>query len=487
MIDIKNLHIWYPEAKTPAIENLNFSVAEGEAIAIIGPNGCGKTTLGYCLCGIIPHLLKGRMEGQIIINGNDVKNCKLEDTIRSVGYIFQDPDAQFVTLRVRDELVFGLENIGIPDSEIDERIKELVDDFNISHLWDKEPQNLSMGEKQRVILASVIALEPNILLFDEPTSNLDLRGKKEFLKVVNKFKAKGFTIILFTHDFELAKNVADRIIVLHNKTIKFDGSKDLLSSNEIHRLFEIDAKKQEQVNPPEIPIQIIESKNISYRHNKANRMSLKGISFTINQGEILGLVGPNGSGKTTLLYILNGLIKPNSGDIITMGENIAHINFKDFSKMQGIVFQNPNHQIFGSSIREELEFGLKNINLSDKEINERINYVSSIIKYDDFERDPHELSYGQRKLLSIATVLAMKPQIILVDEPELGVDIGGISKIKNILLDLNKQGTTLVISSHNLDFIEEIAHRVLFLVDGEVKDVGLTENIMGPIHDFFDR
>lgn len=485
MIHTNNLSFWYPRVDVPIISQINLEIETNETIAIVGPNGSGKTTLGYCLCGVIPHLINGKMEGEVIVDGKDTKKHPLEDFISDISIIFQNPDAQFVTLRVKDELAFGLENIDLPQEEIDNRVTEVVKHFGLSELLNSAPQDLSMGQKQKVALASVIAMKPKILLLDEPASTLDPRGRKRFLKVINELK-KDLTIVLLTHNFDYVKSIADRVVVLHNKTIRFDGTPDLLTKKEVLRLFDVDEHEINNLgtsgtNP------FIHVKNLSYKYPRSHELTLDDVSFVVNEGEVLGIVGPNGSGKSTLLLLMHGLLKANRGRVLIDGENVAKMEFPDLARKQGILFQNPNHQIFTPSIKEELSFGLKNLGLSEGEIENRIALASDFIKFGDLAKDPHSLSYGQRKLLSLATVLAMNPEIILLDEPELGMDIGYMNKFEKLLLKLNRSGKTFVVVSHDLDLIENLTHRIIFLDEGRITDKGTTKQIIGKVRDYFDQ
>lgn len=485
MIHTQNLSFWYPEVNSPIIDQINLAIQKNETIAIIGPNGSGKTTLGWCLCGIIPHLINGKMEGDVVVDGKNTKTHPLKDTIGDIGIIFQDPDAQFVTLRVKDELAFGLKNIDLPQDEMDARVTEVVEHFGLSELLNSAPQDLSMGQKQKVALASVIAMKPKILLLDEPASTLDPRGQKKFLGAIGKLK-KNLTVVLLTHNFDYVKSIADRVIVIHDKMIRFDDMPDLITKKEVLQLFGVDDHEIKNLDTPSVD-SLICVENISYRYPRSREFSLDDVSFVVNKGEVLGIVGPNGSGKSTLLLLMHGLLKASGGMVLIDGKNVSKMEFPDLARKQGILFQNPNHQIFTSSIKEELSFGLKNIGLNEEKIEKHIALASDFIKFGDLAKDPHALSYGQRKLLSLATVLAMNPEIILLDEPELGMDIGFMRKFEKVLLKLNRSGKTFVIVSHDLDLIEKLTHRIIFLEKGKIIDEGATKQTIDKVRGYFDQ
>ena len=486
MLTVNNLSFSYPTARAPAIDGADLKIQDNDIVEIVGPNGSGKTTLAYCLCGIIPHLIKGKMEGDVAVDGRNTRDHPLKDIIKDIGVIFQDPDAQFVTLRVKDEVAFGLENIDMPQNEIDARLDTVVDRFGLRDLLDSAPQDLSMGQKQKVALASVMAMKPKILLLDEPASTLDPRGQRKFLDAIREMK-DGLTIVMLTHNFDYVRNIADRVIVIHDKTVKFDGTPDLLTRKDVLRLFGVNDGQRNKSNAAPSADPLIRVEGLSYRYSRSRKLSLDDVSFAVNRGEVLGIVGPNGSGKSTLLFLMHGLLKPFRGRILIDGEDVSKIDFPKLAVRQGILFQNPNHQIFSPSIKEELSFGLKNLGLGEVEIEKRIKLVSDFFNFDDLSRDPHSLSYGQRKLLSLATVLAMDPEVILLDEPELGMDIGFMDKFEKRLLKLNRSGKSFVIASHDLDLIEDVAHRVLFLEDGRVMKVGPTQQVMSEVRDYFDR
>lgn len=486
MIDVKNLSFLYSMAGAVTIDHISIEIHHNEVVAIIGPNGSGKTTLGYCLCGIIPHLIKGKMDGDVVIDGKNTKERPFKDIMQDIGIIFQDPDAQFVTLRVKDEIAFGLENTDLPQKEVNARIDEVVRRFGLSNLLNSAPQDLSMGQKQKVALASVLAMRPKILLLDEPASTLDPRGQRKFLDAIEELKGD-ITIILLTHNFDYVRRIADRVIVIHERTVKFDGTPGLLARKDVLRLFGVNDGRYNKNQSIPSARQIVCVDGLSYRYSRSRKPSLDGVSFVMDKGEVLGVVGPNGCGKSTLLFLMHGLFKPSRGKILIDGRDVSQMDFPELAERQGILFQNPNHQIFCPSIKEELAFGLKNLGLSDEEIEGRIRLASGFLNSDDLSKDPHSLSYGQRKLLSLTTVLAMDPGIILLDEPELGMDIGFMDKFEKTLLKLNLSGKTFVIASHDLDLIEDVAHRILFLEDGRVVKWGPTYQVIDEVRDYFDH
>jgi energy-coupling factor transport system ATP-binding protein len=486
MLKVTDLTFTYPKQLFAVLNKINFYVQKGESLAILGSNGSGKTTLGYCLCGIIPKLINGRMDGQVIIYDKNTIDYSLHELFSDSGFIFQDPDSQFVTLRVRDELLLGIENLNIPRDEINKRLSEVIKYFNLEDLLNKSPKDLSMGQKQKVAIASIIAMGPKLLILDEPASTLDPKERNNFFNILNDLKKKGLTIIFITNNFDDVKAIAKRILVIHEGSISLDGKPEMVNSKEILQFFNVDNNivYEKNLNIGKIKICV---ENLSYKYPNSKEFAIKDVSFTVNHGEILGVVGPNGSGKSTLLLLMNNLIKANSGQVLIDGENIKELDFHKIARKQGIVFQNPNYQIFASSIKEELSFGLNNIGCDQKEIEMRIKAVSDFVNFKDTTKDPNSLSFGWRKLLAMASVIIMDPEIILIDEPELGMDIGYIKRFEILLSKLNKFGKTFVIASHNLDLIERLTHRIIFLEKGKQVQEGKTEEIIGGIRDYFGR
>lgn len=485
MIEIENLSFSYPDTP-PILENLNLSVSKGETITIMGPNGSGKTTLGSCLCGLIPHVIKGEMEGNVTINGINTRKSKIEDIINGIGYFFQNPDSQFVTLRVKDELTFGLENQNIDEFEVERRVDEVSNLFGLSRIMDRAPQELSMGQKQKVILASLVAMKPKILVLDEPSSNFDPKMQKEFVGIIKKFQEEGFTIIIFSHNLNQVKEISERVLVLRDKNFKFDGSPDFLTSESLSKIYEIEGENLRKPSLPEDALPLIHFEKVSFRYSRAEDEAVKNVSFTVRKGEILGIAGPNGSGKSTILLLMANLLKPSKGMVKLNGVEVERMEFHELAKQIGIVFQNPNHQIFAPTVLDELRFGLTNLDFRENEINRRIDTVSGLVDLGNLSRDPHSLSYGQTKLLSIATVLLMDPQIVLLDEPELSLDIGYKTKIENLLLKLNKEGKTIVVVSHDLDLLEKLSHRIIFIDGGELKYEGVSEYMSNELRRLFN-
>ena len=465
MILVENLKFSYPHTTKPVLQNVSFEVNSSECVAIIGPNGCGKTTLSYCISGIFPHIFSHKFEGEITIGDLKVKDGPFEKIIEQIGYIFQNPDNQFVTLRVKDELLFGLENLNVSTSEIESRLAPIIQQFDLNELLNSQPQDLSMGQKQKVALASVLIMHPKILILDEPGSTLDYRGKKNFIEAIKVVKEKGITVLLFSHELSQVQMVADRVIGLKNGGILFNKPVGEVGNKDYRDLYDLDKNNKEisfttdfkKATPK------LEINDLSFKYPRETKRALNNISFNITQNEILGLVGENGSGKTTLLLLIAGLLTPRNGAICFDHKKAHAMNFKELAKFVSIFFQNPDHQIFLPTIQEELSFGMRNLGVSEKTILERIEWAKDFFELDDIDRAPHSFSYGWRQILCLASTVLMDSSVILLDEPELGLDLYFRNKFKKLLRHLHEQyHKIIIVSTHDMELIKEFSGRVIY-------------------------
>lgn len=485
MFEVSHFSLFYSNRTLPTLHDINFKITEDKAIGILGPNGSGKSSLAYCLGGIIPHLVKGKFDGTIFLNGSPIDKIDFNLIVKKVNYLFQDPESQFINLRVRDELLFGLQNLGYPLEESNARIQEVANLVGISELLDKETNSLSIGQKQLVVLGSVIAMNPKIIIFDEPTGSLDPKNEKNIIKIINKLIENGTIVIIITHKIDQIKNIVNRVILLSNGSIEYDGNVNDISWSNLNRLYGVEETILRLISS-EKQKRIMKISNICYKYSSSHCWTLQNLSFEVQKGEILGLMGQNGSGKSTLLLILQNLLKPNIGNIMLENVQLSQIPFKELINKIGITFQNPNHQIFNLSINEELEFGLKNAKVPSDIRKKRINEVLNHFPYLNSNQTPQSLSFGQKKILTIASILVMDPSIFLLDEPEWGLDAGHISILKNIIIDLSNKGKTIVISSQNIELMDEIADRIIFLKNGELKFIGEKKEVIDQVRREFD-
>lgn len=483
-INIEGLSYYYPNKEKPAIDNIDCKISSGEFILLLGESGSGKSTLGKLIANLAPEFYGGKIKGKVEVDG-------------SVGIVFQDPEKQMVMDTVKREIAFGLENLGIESKEIKRRIMEAISFLNISKLEDKKTYELSGGEQQKVAIASVVAMASDIIVFDEPTSQLDPSAAEEIFQMIKRLnESLGYTIILIEQHIDKCFKMADRVLLMEDGKLKVDilanefikkyGNRFYNFIPTIGRFFEkldisgdipinvkagqnylrtnelvIDNKKIKtnlvsEVNP------IIEMDNISYSYKKGKRV-LNDIKLSVNSKDFLAIAGSNGSGKTTLLKVLTKLYKPDNGKVSIKGRI-------------GFLSQNPNDYLFNESVYEELLFSLKNQKIEETDYIDEILIKLGIHKYK--ETNPRDLSGGERQRVALASVLVTKPDILVLDEPTRGLDNLLKDKLGEILLKLQKSGKTIILVTHDIEFIGKYAEKVSLIFNGEIIANGYKEDIL---------
>jgi energy-coupling factor transport system ATP-binding protein len=545
---------------------VNFELKEGEILILAGPSGSGKSTLSYAMNGIIPWRLKGFMKGDVNIFGKSIFDYNFMELSRLVGLVKQNPLDQLVTFRVRDEIAFGLENLKVPEQIIIEKVEEIAKFMGLTHLLDREIDQLSGGQKQLTILSSFLVMNPKILILDEPIAFLDQQSESllldRLIRLINSPKFE-LSLVIIEHRLSRVINFANRIVVLDDKgKVKLNGSiseilreqfeslkacnvrvpwitdiynnfkkinpimskkleiptnfeqlleiATILKSEELNQLkqvlidTEISPKMIEKFEAydqrisfkdvyieslqnkiPRIKIEgnsndvissekhnnILETKNLYFVYPNSGIKAINGLSIKIKQGDFIGLVGPNGSGKTTLLYLLAKLYKPTSGEIFFNNQNIKDIDPYEYSKKLGVIFQNPDNMIFKPTIKEEVLYGPTNFGIL-KEIDKK--YVSKLIQLignEDEEKNPFNLSWGQKRRLNLSSIFVYNPDIILLDEPFIGQDQKTIDSLVETLYIENKRGKTIVISSHDYHLLLKYTRKIIELnEDGTLRD-----------------
>lgn len=455
-IEINGLNFAYSAGGEKVLDNLNLVVQSGEIISILGSSGSGKSTFLFCLNGIIPKLISGVMSGNVKIYGKNVNDFSVSDLSSDMQIMFQNPETQFFTFNVKDEISFGLENKGCDEARIKKEIENVSKLLNIPHLLDRSVEELSSGEKQLVILASLIAMRPKILVLDEPTANLDpIRTKKlkEILKKINEQYQT--TIIIVEHDLDFV-DISHRTLFIKDGQMKEYGG-------------ELNKDYIPKCRPKIIHDAILEIKNLHYKYEK--REILRGIDLEVRKGEILGIVGPNGSGKSTLAQNIIGLLKPTGGDIVFKNKNIVKLPVNLIAKSIGYMFQNPDYTLFENTVLDEVKFGAKNVGLDEKETEKEASQTLENFNLSAFKNtDPDNLSVGQKRRVNIASLLLMKPEILILDEPDTGLDRINSVKLKEMLCLTNEKGLTMIVISHNLNLIKSLCNRIIFIDKGKVVD-----------------
>ncbi|MEM2417003.1 MAG: energy-coupling factor transporter ATPase [Nitrososphaerota archaeon] len=506
IINIENFYWKYLGSKDYALKNINLKIEKGEFIGIMGPTGAGKSTLCLAIAGLIPWVLPGEIKGNIIIDGMNTRNYSIKYITEKVGIVFQDPEIQFIMMSVEDEVAIGLEKMNLPRVEMIKRVDWALDVVGMKEYKDVSPEELSGGQKQRVAIATMLAKQPEILVLDEPTSDLDPKGKMEVFSVISNLRKEfDTTIIMATHESEKILKFADRIIVLNKGSKIFEDSPEKIFSR-------IDELKNIGIRPPQIievcnklgcgtvlAIEeakeilnkkfnlenrkyyqkidflkindrkpVIEVQNVSYIYPNGFK-ALENINLTIYEKDYIAIIGQNGSGKTTLAKHFNGILKPTNGKVLVYGMDTKKTSISEIAKKVGYCFQNPDHQIFSNTVEEEIMFGLKQIGLSKKEIEKKVSEILKIVGLEEYRyEDPSFLGKGQRQRLAVASILALEPKILVVDEPTTGQDYAMIKDLMNLLTHLNNIGNTIIIITHDMEIAAEYAKRIIIMRNGRI-------------------
>jgi energy-coupling factor transport system ATP-binding protein len=449
ILKIIDLSYSYPDTNNKILNRLNLTVKKGEIISIVGKSGCGKSTLLLTLNNIIPKILHGTISGKIELLEKDIKNKEVSDLGKYIQIMFQNPEEQFFSFNVSDELSFGLKNLGLSDIEVSKRISEITTLLDIKHLLDRGIDELSSGEKQLIILASLIAMKPKILVLDEPTANLDPHQTKKLGSLLKEINKKyNLTIIIVEHDLDFIK-ISKRILYLNK-------GKLTPYKNELFLKYPVFPKNK---NNNKV---ILEINNLAYYYNK-DKQIFKNLNLKIYNNEIIGIIGSNGCGKSTLLKNIIRLLHPKEGNIFYNNKSILKTKINEISKNIGYVFQNPDYTLFENTVKEEIKFGANNL---------KIKFDSKIITdlglNKILDQDTSNLSLGQKRLVNIATTIGMNPNIIIIDEPDTGLDRINSIKLCKILKKINKSNKTIIIVSHNINFINSICDRIIIFKNGKV-------------------
>jgi energy-coupling factor transport system ATP-binding protein len=453
----------------PALHRITLSLEKGRCVMVTGPSGAGKTSLGLAASGILHHDYGGKKEGSVIIDGRNVADYRsLSDLAQNVGVVFDDPEAQMIFTTVEEEILSALEHRGLPAEVIEERLAGIMRTTYLEELKDRSPHNLSGGQKQRVALAATLALGNDILILDEPTSELDEHATKRIAGILRDLKEQGKTILLIEHKFNHFREMVDTLVVLENGEITSQGiPKEILKDDHIRGMVLPDFSgmkgKSLRTGSTGEPVIIIHD----LVHCYGDVQALSGINLSVGKGEFIAIVGENGSGKTTLVKHFNRLLSPTSGDVIVNGRNTKECSITALARDVGLVFQNPDHMFFADTVREEIAYGVKNLGIenADTVIDAALEDAGLSGAADLY---PRWLSRGERQRLGIACVVAMQPSVIVLDEPTTGLDGYEALLVISILKKLQENGHTIVIITHNRDIAEHCADRVITMENGKI-------------------
>lgn len=528
VIELENLTYIYPNAVKPSLKNLSLSVEKGKFILIMGSTGAGKTTLSLCLNGLIPQLMEGKLTGRVSAAGRDVRKTPVQTLSKTLGLVLQDPETQIIGRTVEEDTAFGPRNFQVPLEEIKHRVERTLEMVRLQGYNQRLTEELSGGEKQRLAIAGVLVMEPEILVLDEPTSELDPTGRSEIYAALEDLRRKrDLTVLLVEHSSEELISKADEVVVLNQGEVAWRGfPADLFRNLPLLKQWGIkplpvaqmgwDFYAKGWISFPEIPLDIpsaeglmrrllpkyglgqgqgctapgsgariveglqqeespksaqeaaIQVKDLIYQYT-SGQPALRGINLTIEAGEFVALIGQNGAGKTTLAKHFNGLLQPTRGEVIVDGLNTLKTDTSDLAKTIGYVFQNPDHQIFSATVEKELEFGLKNAGFKGLEIKERVEEVLQYTGLEKYRRiHPFSLGKGERQMIAVASILVLRPKVLIIDEPTTGSDWAGVQTMMDLICKLHSAGTTIVMISHDMDLVAEYAERVIVMKDGSV-------------------
>ena len=445
MLEFKDVSFTYKNSNNKVLDRVNFKINKGECILLTGVSGSGKSTLIHLMNGLIPTLYEGQLEGEILFKNKDLKDIESYDISKNIGYVNQDPRGHFFTTNTTSELVFSMENYGIPLNEMKKKYSELVNLLELEKLVDKNIIYISSGERQKIAIGCSLSLEPEIIILDEPSSNLDFHMTKKLKQLIEKLKTKGYTIIIAEHRMYYIQDLIDRVLVINNGKVIEKTISDLKSNNEVPlRSLDIFNLELENISCKNKEL-LMEINNITYKNILSN------ITTTVYKGDVIGLIGKNGVGKTTLLRLLSNIMKPNKGKIV--GKVVPFL-----------VMQDMDYQFFTESVESEMKFGSADNDL------EKINSLLMKLGLTEFkDKIPFELSGGQKQRLLIAISALANVNLLMFDEPTSGLDYVNMTKVSGILKDLSKN-SALIVATHDIEFLYKTCNRVVYLDDKVIKE-----------------
>jgi energy-coupling factor transporter ATP-binding protein EcfA2 len=506
LIKFEDLSFTYNGAAAPALRNINLAIEDGEFVLVSGPSGGGKSTLCRCLNGLVPHFYGGTISGSVEVQGLDIMKHPTSELATRVGMVFQDPENQLVTSDVEREVAFGMENLGFPVGLIARRIEEALDTVGIAGLRSRRHHELSGGEKQKVAIASILALHPQVLVLDEPTSQLDPQSAEEVLRILERLNDElGMTIILIEHRLDRVIHLVDRVLVMDAGAIQASGHpRDILGRTEpdglkvgVPPVIGLVRRLQKNGLPvSEMPLTVKDARLVLQKAIRQvrpavfadgapgktavarteklwfgydDRAVLRDINVTFNAGEFVAIMGRNASGKTTLVKHLNGLLKPGRGKVFVHGIDTRRESVADLSRQVGYVFQNPDDHLFADTVEAEIAFGLQNRGWDGARTARSVERALDMFRLGPYRRVyPRYLSGGEKQRLALASVLVGEPGIVVLDEPTRGMDFALKNELGKLLGEYRENGRTVIMVTHDVEMVAACADRVILLSEGRV-------------------
>lgn len=534
IIRLDDVSFTYADAVKPALDHVSLEIPEGGFVGVIGPSGAGKSTLAALLSGAIPHHYRGTLFGSTLVDGSDTCEVTLTDISRVVGSVAQDIDSQMVASAVEDEMLFGLENFGVPHDEIEERVTEALGACGVLDLSGREIATLSGGQKQKVAIAAILALRPRVLVLDEPTAALDPASSTAVFETLRDLNAEGVTVIVVEQKVALLTAYCDSVVVLSEGRVAFDGTpREVFSHADELRALGVDSPRvtrvsnsltQHGVMPPMPPCLSVEEAEglvadlvrgrtgrgadiapfrAGSRHIPATAARVTGaepvvsfrdvcfaypgsgacvtdLSFDVYPGELVGVIGQNGAGKTTLTKLLNGLLRPSSGSIRVAGLDMRDTPTSTVAAHVSTLFQNPDRQICKDTVLEEVAFGLELTGTPADEARERARAVAERFGL-PLDEAPFSLSRGQRQMVALASVVVMEPEVILLDEPTSGLDYRECMTVMETVREMADRGCAVIMVCHDMEVVSDFAERLVVMADGRILGQGETPEVFADI------
>lgn len=528
IIDADRVGFSYRGTDRRQLSRVSFQAARGARVAIMGATGAGKTTLAMMLNGLVPHHHPGDLFGVMRINGIATHEVRMADLVRTVGLVMQDPEAQLTARRAIDDAAVGPANLGLPRDDVWRRAHGALRSVGLGDLAERDTTQMSGGQQQRLAIAGILAMEPELLVLDEPTSELDPSGTAEIYAIIADQCARGRTVVLVDHDSDRVADWADQLLVLVNGEVEFCGDpatffgdgervrraglrqpahweflelahqQGLVTAlptdraalaraiDSIGGTLRPDIAPIEQTAPrpnPETGTPAVQTRGLTYRY-PSGVLALDGVDTTFAAGEFVALLGRNGAGKTTFARHLVNLLHPTSGSVLINGRSTEGRKVHELAHEVGYVFQNPDHQIFANSVFDEVAFGLRNFDVPEDEIRDRVHQVLQRVHIEDaVDAHPFTLGRGERQRVAVASVLALRPQILIIDEPTTGQDWEGAVAMLDLVQELNEEGCTILMITHDMLLASQYAQRALVFQQGQVA----LDTAMGDLFSDIDR
>lgn len=475
MIRLERFSFAYAENGPRVLKDLDLEVREGEFVLVVGLSGSGKSTMIRAFNGLIPHFYGGSVWGRVTVDGQDTRSVPPAKLAGVVGMVFQDPENQLVMTNVENEMAFGLENLALPRREMAERIASYGEYFGLAPYLKRFIPQLSGGEKQKVALASVLAMRPKYIVLDEPTSQLDDESASLYLEFLHKLnREQGVGIILVEHRLERCMRYAQRVLFMEDGAIVADGTPQQVMPRMRSENLVADLRREVPENGHGDVV--LAAKGLTFAYD--GDAVLRHLDLEIKRREVVAIIGANGSGKSTLLRQLNGLLRPGAGTVTVLGKDVADATPARLARDIGYLGQNPNNYLFEETLRKELEFTLRSLGVERSEWDERIAWALKVLNLERYRDSfPRDLSCGERERSALAAILVGRPRILVLDEPTRGLDHWNKMQLAAVLGALREEGMTTIMVTHDYRFVAEHATRVLALRDGALSAVPL-EKVM---------